>query len=407
VRDFDKRRRVVVTGYGCVSALGVGVGPFWEALVAGRPGFRTIAPPFAPEGTERYVAWAGEYKPEEHFTDSELRLLDRNAQFAMVAAREAVAHAGITLDRERGRRVAVAIGTTIGGLTTTEDTHYRLYAERKDRAHPFTIPRLINNAAASQVAIAFGATGPVMSVSTACSSGNNAVGEAVWMIRTGRVDTALAGGTEACITWSCIRSWEALRVVARDTCRPFSAGRSGLIMGEGAGVVVLEEREAALARGATILAEIVGYGASADAADMVHPAEDTVAAAMTQALEEGGVAPEEIDYVSAHGSGTQVNDATETAAIKRVFGAHAKRMPISSTKSMHGHALGASAALELVATLRAMQEGVVPPTANYQEPDPACDLDYVPNKARRLEVRTAISNSFAFGGLNAVLCLRR
>jgi nodulation protein E len=399
-------RRVVVTGYGCVSALGIGVEAFWSALKAGRSGFAKVEIESAYDGNTRLVAAASDFRKEDHFSEEDLRLLDRNAQLAIVACREAVARAKLPLDRERGAAVAILIGNTIGGMTTLDEGFHRLYWDRKDRLHPFTIPRLINNAAASQVAIAFGISGPVMTISSACSSSNHAIGEALWMIRTGRVEAALAGGTEACLTFGCIRAWEALRVVAGDACRPFSAGRSGLVLGEGAGILVLEERDRAIARGAEILAEIVGYGASCDALDMVHPSEEGAAAAMSRALADGAVEPAEIDYVNAHGSGTVVNDAVETAALKRVFGAHAGKLAISSTKSMHGHALAASAGLELIATIEAMRSSVVPPTANFLGPDPACDLDYVPNAARPRAITTAISNSFAFGGMNAVLCLR-
>jgi nodulation protein E len=398
-------RRVVVTGCGCVSALGVGVAPFWQAISAGRSGFRAIVPEFADDGVERVVASAASFRGEAHFSEGELRLLDRNVQMALVACREAVAAAGIDFTEGRGGNAAAIIGSGIGGMSTMEENYHRLYALKKERFHPFTIPRLINNAAASHAAIAFGITGPVMSISTACASSNHAIGEAFMMIRGGRVDAALAGGAEACLTWGCLKAWESLRVVSRDVPRPFSARRSGMVLGEGAGIVVLEERDRALARGAEILAEIVGYGASADARDMVQPTEDFAVVAMTDALEDAALGPSDIDYVNAHGSGTEVNDAMETRAVKRVFGAHAATMPISSTKSMHGHGLGASGGLELIATIQAMRTGIIPPTANYLGPDPDCDLDYVPNDARRHTVRAALSNSFAFGGLNAVLCL--
>jgi nodulation protein E len=400
-------RRVVVSGYGCVSSLGIGVPGFWRALAAGQGGFRKFLPEFAEDGIERLVATAASFRGEDHFSDGELRLLDRNVQMALVAAREAVAGAGDVFAGERGRQSAIIIGSGIGGMATLEENYHRLYGLKKDRLHPFTIPRLINNAASSHAAIAFGVTGPVLSISSACSSANHAIGEAFTMIRAGRVDAALAGGTEACITWGCIKAWEALRVVSRDVPRPFSAQRGGMVLGEGSGMVVLEARDQALARGATILAEIIGYGASADAEDMVHPSEAGAALAMSRALADAAVHPEEIDYISAHGSGTAANDTTETRAVKRVFGARAATLPLSSTKSMHGHALGASGALELIATIEAMRSGIIPPTANYLGRDPECDLDYVPNEARRHDVDIALSNSFAFGGLNAVLCLRR
>ena len=400
-------RRVVVTGTGCVSSLGIGVPALWDALAAGRGGFRKILPEFSDDRIERLVAPASAFRSEDHFSESELRLLDRNVQMALVAAREAIAGAGSPFAGERGRQSAIIIGSGIGGMATLEENYHRLYGLKKDRLHPFTIPRLINNAASSHAAIAFGVTGPVTSISSACSSANHAIGEAFTMIRTRRVDAALAGGTEACITWGCLKAWEALRVLSRDLPRPFSAQRGGMVLGEGAGMLVLEARDQALARGAPILAEIIGYGASADAEDMVHPSEAGAALAMSRALADAAVDPEAIDYISAHGSGTAANDATETRAVKRVFGAHAAKLPLSSTKSMHGHALGASGALELIATIEAMRSGIIPPTANYLGRDPECDLDYVPNEARRHPVDIALSNSFAFGGLNAVLCLRR
>jgi nodulation protein E len=398
-------RRVVVTGYGCVSAFGVGVDPFWSALAAGRSGFSLITPEFADDGIERLAAVAP-FRWQDHFAENEIRLLDRNVQMALVACREAVAHARLDLPGKRARDAAAIIGSGIAGFSTLEEGYHRLFGLKKDRLHPLMIPRLINSAAASHAAIAFGIMGPVMSISSACSSSNHALGEAFIMIRSGRVDLALAGGTEACITWGCLKAWEALRVLARDALRPFSAQRSGLILGEGAGILVLEARDQAIARGAEILAEIIGYGASADAADMVHPSDEGAALAMSRALDDAAIDPTEIDYVNAHGSGTLANDATETRAIKRVFGAHARQLAISSTKSMHGHVLGASSALEAIATIRAMRTGIIPPTANYLGPDPECDLDYVTEGPRHQSVRTAISNSFAFGGLNAALCLR-
>ena len=395
----------MVTGYGCVSALGVGVEPFWHALAAGRSGFRLVTPEFSEDGVERLAAPAP-FDWRNHFAENEIRLLDRNVQMALVACREAVANAKIPFVGGMGRDAAAIIGSGIAGFATLEEGYHRLFALKKDRLHPLMIPRLINNAAASHIAIGFGIMGPVMSISSACSSSNHSIGEAFMMIGSGRVDVALAGGTEACITWGCLKAWEALRVLARDALRPFSAQRSGLVLGEGAGILVLEEREQAVARGAEILAEIIGYGASSDAADMVHPSDEGAALAMSRALEDAGVDPADVDYVSAHGSGTVANDATETRALKRVFGDHARKLPISSTKSMHGHALGASSALEAIATIQAMRTGIIPPTANYLGADPECDLDYVTEGPRRQSVRTAISNSFAFGGLNAVLCLR-
>ncbi len=270
-----------------------------------------------------------------------------------------------------------------------------------------TIPRLMVSAATSHVSMAHGITGPAFSVSSACSSANHAIGEAYWMVRSGRAAAAVTGGADACITLGTMRGWEALRVMATDTCRPFSLDRRGMVLGEGAGVFVLERLDAARARGAPIYAELAGFGTSADAADLVHPAEAGAARAIAQAMTVAGLNPEDVDYVNAHGTGTGVNDVTETRALHRVFGGRARHLAVSSTKSVHGHALGAAGALELAVTVRAMAEGVIPPTVNFTRPDPECDLDCVPNQARERPIRAALSNSFAFGGLNAVLAVKR
>jgi nodulation protein E len=266
---------------------------------------------------------------------------------------------------------------------------------------------VMTNASASQISIAYGLRGPTFAVASACASANHAIIQAAQMIRYGMADVAIAGGTEACLTYGALRAWEAMRVLADDTCRPFSINRRGLVLGEGAGIFVLESMEHAQARGAVILAELAGVGMTADASDIVMPNATGAAAAMTQAMADADLAPQDVDYINAHGTGTQANDSTETRAIRLAFGAHADRLAVSSTKSMHGHALGASGALELVAVVGALRDGVVPPTANLDEVDPACDLDYVPNVGREMPVRAALSNSFAFGGLNAVLALKR
>lgn len=259
------------------------------------------------------------------------------------------------------------------------------------------------NAAASQISMEFGITGPVFTLSTACSSSNHAIGHAFWMVRTGLIDCAITGGSEAPFSYANLKSWEALRVVSPDTCRPFSKDRQGMILGEGGAMMVIEELDLAKARGATIYGEILGFGMSADATHLTHPAADGAAEAMRRALEDAAVAPEAVSYVNAHGTGTPANDSMETQAIRQLFGAHADNLAVSSTKSMHGHALGAAGALEAVATVMALKEGIMPPTANYSEPDPDCDLDVIPNEARKADVDVALSNSFAFGGLNAVL----
>ena len=402
-------RRIAITGMGAVSPFGLGAGRLWENLREGRSAIAPLRHANAEQLRVRVAAQVPEdFDPAAHFDERTLPLLDRTSQFALLAAREAIAQADIdfTVDA-RSARTAVVIGTGVGGENTQSEQSRRLYAENATRLHPLTIVRLMANAPASQISIAHGLRGPTFGVVSACASSNHAIAQAVLMIRAGLADIAIAGGTEACLTYGALRAWEAMRVLADDTCRPFSANRRGLVLGEGAGVFVLESMEHARARGAQVLAELAGVGMSADAGDIVAPDPAGGAAAMAQALADAGLAAEAIDYINAHGTGTPANDPTETAAIHRVFGAHAQALAVSSTKSMHGHALGASGALELVAVIGALREGLVPPTANLDRTDPACDLDYVPNSARAMPVRAALSNSFAFGGLNAVLALTR
>lgn len=405
-------RRVAITGLGVVSALGVGRQAFWDALAAGRSGTGRITR-FNPALVSIPIAAeVPDFDPERDLPGAPLDILDRFSQLALLAAREAVAHAGLTFDDGTRDRAGVSIGTGIGGAVTQDTLYRRYYAEKHERPHPFSIPRIMNSAAASQVGMAYGLRGPSISISTACSSAGHSIGEAYEMIRGGRADIMLAGGADAPITAPVIKVWEAMRVLANaddpaTACRPFSLNRTGIVIGEGAGVVVLEEWERARARGAPIVAELAGYGATADAAHITQPGIEAPAHAIRSALAEGGLEPEHIQYVNAHGTGTQLNDSTETAILKHVFGAHASKLAVSSTKSMHGHVMGASGAIELVATVLAMEHGTAPPTINYSEPDPACDLDYVPNAARPMAIEGAISNSFAFGGLNAVLAVRR
>jgi nodulation protein E len=406
-------RRVAVTGLGAVSALGVGVPAFWDRLTAGRGGVARITR-FDPTG---YLAQAAaevpDFDPDARLPDMDAGAVDRFTQFALVAAEEAWRSAGIEIaDRERDR-CGVIVGSAMGGVVTQDDAYQRLYAKGVTRVHPFTIPRIMNNAAAGHVSMRYGLRGPTLSTATACAAAAHAVGEAAEMIRAGRADVMIAGGADAPIAPGVVRSWEALRVLApmaddpSRTCRPFSRDRAGIVLGEGAAVVVLESWERARARGAHILAELAGYGATADAAHLTQPGLDAPVRAIALALEQASLDPTDVDYVNAHGTATRLNDAAETAIIKRAFGHHARRLAVSSTKAMHGHAMGAAAGLELVAAILAVCHGVVPPTVNYTEPDPECDLDYVPNTARELRIRAAISNSFAFGGLNAVLAVKQ
>lgn len=397
-------RRVVVTGLGSVSAAGATQPELWDAVVAGRTAIRQIQRTFGTLTMSCPAAAAERYQPRAHFDERQLLVNDRFAQFAVVAAREAVHDASWSAPDDR--RTAVIFGTGNAGDESREEGLLRLTGGKR-RFNPTLVPRISPQAATGFVATELGLRGPAFTVSTGCAASTHAIGLAFDMVRRGAAERAITGGSEASLTFSTLKSFDAMNVIAADTCRPFSGARSGMVLGEGAGVVVLETLEAARARGVRIYAEIVGFGMSADAWDPVHPSVDGPAAAMAAALADGELNGESIDYVNAHGTGTAVNDRVETEALHRVFGGHAAQLMISSTKAVHGHALGATGALELCATALALHTGIVPPTANFTDRDPVCDLDYVPNAARRAPLRAAISNSFAFGGLNAVLALRR
>jgi len=400
-------RRVAVTGIGAISAFGPAFSDLWAGLAAGRSAIRPLT--LVAPGAVRFpnAAEVPDYDPLRYFEEKEALLLDRFAQFAAVAAREAVRASGIEFSPELAERTAIVLGASGGGKSTEDDGFHHLYALKEPRVSPLTIARAMSNAGASRVSLEYGITGPVYTVSTACSSANHALGQAFRMVRSGEVEVAIAGGSEAPLSLGFLKAWEAMRVVSPDTCRPFSSDRRGLILGEGAAVLVLEPVERARARGATIWGEIAGFGMSSDAHHITQPSALGAARAMRAALIDAELAPEAIGYVNAHGTGTPANDATEAEAIRSVFGAHTRKLLVSSTKSMHGHALGAAGALEAAATLGALQAGLIPPTANFTTPDPACDLDVVPNTPRAAQVECAISNSFAFGGLNAVLIFRK
>ncbi|WP_237703809.1 beta-ketoacyl-[acyl-carrier-protein] synthase family protein [Rhodospirillum rubrum] len=400
-------RRVVVTGMGAVSAIGANVGEFAEALRQGRSGIGPIEAISTDRLTVKIAAEVKGFDPKAHFTSDKLAMLDRFAQLALVAAREAMADSALTIDEDLAPRCACIIGSGGSGLITLEEGYRRLYEEGKHRVPPFTVPKYMNNSATSQVTMEFGLKGPAFSVSSACATATHSIGLGFHMVRSGMADVAVVGGADALITMGHIKAWEALRVVAKDTCRPFCKDRSGMVLAEGAAVFVLETLESAQKRGATIHAEMAGFGMTADAGDLLSPSVDGASRAVRMALADGGLAPEDIAYVNAHGTGTVANDATETKCLHEVFGDHAHKLMISATKSFHGHSLGASGAVELVATILALRDGLIAPTLNFTEPDPECDLDYVPNVARQVTVDAGISNSFAFGGLNAVLALRR
>ena len=400
-------RRVAVTGLGVISAIGHNVPEFWQSLVAGCSG---IAPIEAVDHSLLRFANGAEvknYAPAQYFDEKELGLLDRFAQFGVIAAREAVAAASVAWNPDLRESTAIVTGSCTGGQTTEDEGFVNLYRNNIPRVNPFTIPRTMQNAAASRISLETGVVGPTYTISTACASSSHAIGQAFWMVRSGAAEMAITGGSEAVFSLGFLKAWEAMRVVSPDTCRPFSKDRRGLILGEGAAMLVLEPLDAARARGASILGEIIGFGMSSDAFHITQPSPDGAARAMRAALADAGIEPAQIGYINAHGTATLSNDVAETTAIRKVFGAHADRLALSSTKSMHGHTLGAAGAIEAAATLLALRNGILPPTANFNLPDPACDLDVVPNVARPAAVEFALSNSFAFGGLNAVLAFRR
>jgi nodulation protein E len=400
--------RVVVTGLGAVSPIGLNAADYWQSLKQGVSGLGPITlVPTPEELLQKVAAEVKGFDPLKHFEERQLSTLDRVSQFAIVAAREAIAQAGLVFDMDLSVRTACIVGSGVGGQTTHDDNFRRIYRENKTRVFPLTIPKLMVNAPASQISMFCGLRGPAFVVASACASATHAIGLAFHMLRSGQVDCAVTGGAEACITFGTLRGWEAMRVMAPDLCRPFSADRKGMILGEGAAVLVLEPLKRAQARGAEILGEVVGFGMSADAADITAPDLGGMTRAIEGALADARLSPQDIQYVNAHGTGTAANDETETKALHRVFGAHDAKLAVSSTKSMIGHALGAAGALELVATVMAVRESIAPPTVGYLGRDPACDLDYVPNQARALEIDAALSNSFAFGGLNAVLAVKR
>jgi nodulation protein E len=394
-------RRVGITGIGVVSALGTGREAFWQALAEGRSGIGLLTAVQAPDLQITQAAEVRDFDPLAYFDRKTAEQLDRSVQFAGAAAAEALADSGVTYEPHRA---AVITGCSVGGKVAEEETYRQLYAEGRTRFDPITIVRVMANASASWISMKHAITGPAYTISSACSSATHAIGQAFWMVRLGLVDVALAGGTEAPLTLGMLRAWEALRVIAPDTCRPFSLGRRGTILGEGAAILALENLERAAARGARVYAELAGFGMSADADHFTMPSVDGPVRAMRAALEDAQIAAEQISYINAHGTGTQANDKTEAQAIRRVF---ANPPPASSTKSMHGHALGASGALEAAATALALSRGLLPPTANFTAPDPGCDLDVIPNQPRAFQVEAAMSNSFAFGGLNATLVFRR
>jgi nodulation protein E len=400
-------RRVVITGIGVICSAGATRDEFLQSLRQGSNGVSRLEK--ADTWDLRFVSGGeiGNFDPTAYISPKESDMIDRFAQFAVVAAQEAVRHSGIEWTPELRENTAIVTGSCVGGQTTENTGFYDVYKMGKTRVHPMTIPKTMANAGASAISLTFGITGPAFTISTACSSSAHAIGQAFTMVRSGMCDFAVTGGSEAPFSYGILKAWEAMRVVSPTVCRPFSRDRNGMILGEGGAMLTIETLEHARARGARPIAEIAGFGMSADAHHITQPSAEGAAKAILKALQDAGVGPEQVGFVNAHGTGTTVNDSTETRALHLAFGKHASKLLISSTKAMHGHTLGAAGALESTAAILALTNGFVPPTINFNEPDPECDLDYVPNCPRRAEFEYAISNSFAFGGLNAVLAFRR
>jgi beta-ketoacyl-acyl-carrier-protein synthase II len=405
-------RRVVVTGLGVISAVGKNVDEFFQNLVAGESGIGYITQ-FDPSPlTVKIAAEVKHYDANQFFPLKRQDYLDRFAQFSIIAAKQALEDSGFVPTEEEKLRFGAMVGSGMGGAQTLDSAFKLLYEGKSQRLHPFTIPKMMHNAAASHISMEFGCKGPSMSFTTACSSAGHAIGSAFHLIKNGQADTILAGGSDAPIVYGIMRAWEAMRVMAlglgdpKHACRPFSKDREGMVLGEGAGILLLEEYGHAKARGANVYAEISGFGMTSDADHLTHPTSEGPARAISLALAESRLNPEEIDYINAHGTATVTNDVNETNAIKTVFG-NKPNLVVTSTKSMHGHVMGATGAIEMIATVMAIHKNVIPPTANYTVPDPQCDLDYAPNQARERTVNAAVSNSFAFGGLNAVLVVKK
>lgn len=399
------RRRVVITGLGGICGLGTNAADIWAAMKAGTSAIGEVT---TAELYDLKCRIGAEVRalPDIGLEHRQTVTMDRFSHLAVIAAAEALSQAGLSGHALDPRRIGAVIGTGVYGGNSLEESYRSVFLEGKKRTNVFTVPRVMPGAPAGQVSMVHGLRGPVFGVTSACSSSNHAIAAAVDQIRLGRADVMVAGGTEAPFAYGVLKAWEALRVLAPSACRPFSADREGLVLGEGSGAVVLEALDHAEARGATILAELAGSGLTADAADIVAPNEDGPVAAIEACLADAGLSADAIDYINAHGTATKVNDKVETAVIHAVFKDRAREIPVSSTKSMHAHCLGASGALEAIACVMAIRDGVIPPTAGYTTPDPDCDLDVVPNEARTADVKIALSNAFAFGGTNAVVAFR-
>ncbi|MCP5074029.1 MAG: beta-ketoacyl-[acyl-carrier-protein] synthase family protein [Rhodobacteraceae bacterium] len=398
--------RVVITGQGSINALGMSVAQTVSAMADAKCGISSLEFADVDRLMIRIGGQVHGFHAERNFSRSQLALYDRFTQFAVLAAEEAMTQSGLDLTDEMLLEAGVILGTAGGGLQTQDENYRNVYEAGKNRVHPFVVPRLMNNAAASHVSMIHNFRGPSYTVATACASSNHAMGQAFNTIRTGQSRVMLTGGSESMLCFGGIKAWEGLRVMSKDGCRPFCATRNGMVQGEGAAVFVFEEYEHAHARGADVLAEVVGFAMTSDASDIVMPSKDGAARAISGAIKDAGLNPEDVGYINAHGTGTTANDKTECAAVREVFGPAADTVMISSTKSMHGHLIGGTGAVELLACIAAVRDGIIAPTINHREADPECNLDVVPNQARQKPIDAAISNAFAFGGLNAVLAVR-
>jgi nodulation protein E len=399
-------KRVVITGQGTINALGCDVNTTIDAMSRGQCGISEMDFPNVDRLSIKIGGQVHDFNPKDHFERQQLGLYDRFTQFAVIAAREAIAQSGLTFDGELAQTSGVVLGTAGGGLQTQDENYRTVYEDGKNRVHPFVVPRLMNNAAVSHVSMVNNLKGPSFTVSTACASSNHAMGQAFNLVRCGAASVMVTGGSESMLCFGGIKAWEGLRVMSGDGCRPFCATRNGMVQGEGGAVFVFEEYEHARGRGAEILAEVSGFAMSSDAGDIVMPSIGGARRAIAAALADAKMNVDEVGYVNAHGTGTAANDKVETAAIKEVFGDQASRLMVSSTKSMHGHLIGGTGAVEMLACIAALKDGMIAPTVGYRTADPECDLDVVPNTARHKKIGAAISNAFAFGGLNAVIALR-
>ena len=400
-------KRVVITGSGTINSLGQNVSKTLSAMREGACGIGHLDFKDVDRLSIKIGGQVHDFEPEKVFNRQQLSLYDRFTQFTLLAAREALSQSGLTFTGELAAKAGVVFGTAGGGVSTWDNNYRAVYEDGKNRVHPFVVPKLMNNAATSHISMEYNLKGPSFTVSTACASSNHAMAQAFQLVRSGMSPAMITGGSESMLCFGGVKAWEGLRVMSKDACRPFSANRNGMVQGEGAAVFVFEEYEHARARGADIQAEVIGYAMSSDASDIVIPSKQGAARVISEVMKDARLNTEDVGYINAHGTGTTANDKTECAAVADVFGTHADNLMISSTKSMHGHLIGGTGAVELLACIMAVRDGIVAPTIGFEEPDPECALDVVPNEARETKVDVALSNAFAFGGLNAVIALRK